>query len=306
MSLEVRWAGEGWPSDVRLATADVGAAWPPTWILAARHLSPGSIELLRHRGANFVDEAGNARLVVPPVLAVSRHAPAGPRLEPPGFAWSRSSVELAELLLMTRPERIEISALARRTGWSAPQISNVLRAFDDQGFTRREGPARGPGVWRELTNPGSMLEAWSAHLLENRPKRRLGYRLLRDPLHFARTILPRVLGESSDEAGWALTGWTGLELLAPFTTLVPIVQVYVASERLRLEGTSILDALELEEVSEGANVELWKAEFPMHLAAAKTGDPPVIGASRLYADLLALGDRASVAAAHLREVVLGF
>ena len=54
--LEVKWAGEGWPQDVRRVAAATGKEWPENAVLLARHLSPGAIEWLREHGANWADD----------------------------------------------------------------------------------------------------------------------------------------------------------------------------------------------------------------------------------------------------------
>ena len=105
-----------------------------------------------------MDERGNVRLVVPPGLALLTTAP--PEREPsaPSFAWSRSRVRIAEVLLSEPTEPHELTVIAAQTGVSIAQVSNVLRAFDKLAWTKRRGPKRGVGVWRTLANPGSMLE----------------------------------------------------------------------------------------------------------------------------------------------------
>ena len=65
IEIEVKWAGEGWPQDVRRVVATVGEQWPENVVLLARSLSPGAIEWLRERGANWADEAGQARIIGP-------------------------------------------------------------------------------------------------------------------------------------------------------------------------------------------------------------------------------------------------
>ena len=42
--IEVKWAGEGWPQDVRRAAENVPEPWPADVWLLARHLSPGAID----------------------------------------------------------------------------------------------------------------------------------------------------------------------------------------------------------------------------------------------------------------------
>ncbi|MGH9052593.1 MAG: type IV toxin-antitoxin system AbiEi family antitoxin [Acidimicrobiia bacterium] len=284
---------------MRVVADAVADPWPRRLIVAARRLSPGALEELLRRDANWVDEAGNAHLVVPPGLIVYKVAPSEQRAETaPRFSWSSSSDELAEHLLNHADRRFRVDALSRETGWSPGQVSNVLRAFDERGWTRRQGPPRGRGVWREAENLGSLLEAWASHLAESRPPRRLGHRLIRDPLGFLRDELAKVLGE-----GWAVTGWAGLELTAPFMSGIPSLQIYAADdlwERL----AEIERAAGIRSVEDGNNIEFWRA--PSRLFIGPTGDFPVVTPPRLYADLLLLGGRGEDGARHLRETHLDY
>lgn len=301
--LTVLWAREGWPSDVRQAIANISDPWPRHVVVAARSLSPGALDELRRRDANWIDEAGNACLQVPPGLIVLKVAGEKARKKATTFSWSSSGVVVAEFMLVHRYTRFSLKELADQTGWSAPQASNVLRAFDEKGWTTRHGPARGGGVWRELTNPGSLLDAWSAHLGENRPLRRLGYRLLRDPIRFLRGELAPLL----DRFGrWAVTGWVGLEIIAPHISVVPALQVYLPADRFHDEPSAIFRSGGIREVEEGANIEIWSIDAPLLTQHHKSGDLPVVNLARLYSDLLAVGGRARDGAQHLRETRIGF
>src|SRR6185436_15256467 len=65
IGIDVKWAGEGWPQDVRRAATGVPDPWPSEVVVLAHQLSPGAIEWLRERGANWADEAGQAHLLGP-------------------------------------------------------------------------------------------------------------------------------------------------------------------------------------------------------------------------------------------------
>jgi len=92
--LDVVWLPEGWPSDVKRALAHLDGSSVRHLVVAAPSLSAGAIEELRKRGANWIDERGNVRLVVPPGLALLKTAPPE-RRSAPSFGWSRSRVMIA-------------------------------------------------------------------------------------------------------------------------------------------------------------------------------------------------------------------
>ena len=302
MRLDVVWLPEGWPSDVKRALEHLEPSSLGRLVVAAPSLSPGAIEELRKRGANWMDERGNVRLVVPPGLVLLKTAPPERRSQP-SFVWSRSRVIIAEILLNEPTEKHELTVLASRTGFSIAQVSNVLRAFDKLGWTERHGPKRGVGVWRTLAKPGSMLEAWTAHLVAARPTHRSGHRVFRDPMQFLETELAAVL---RPRTSWAVTGWAGASLVAPLVTLTPVLHIYVAGDDFERVAGEIFAAAKIRSVESGPNVELLRAEYPLLMHAGTKTKLPVVNAPRLYADLLAFGGRGQDAAQHVRETVIGY
>ena len=302
LRLNVVWLPEGWPSDVKRVLAHPDESTRAHLVVAAPSLSPGAIEVLRTHGANWIDERGNVRLVVPPGLALLKTAPPE-RRSAPSFAWSRSRVLIAEVLLNEPTKPHELTVIASRTGVSTAQVSNVLRSFDKLAWTERHGPRRGLGVWRTLANPGSMLEAWSAHLEGARPARRSGHKVFRDPMQFLESHLANALRERTN---WAVSGWAGASLLAPLVTLIPVLHIYVAGDDFERVAEDIFAAAGIRFVDSGANVEIWKAEGPIFFHAGTNTRFPVVSAPRLYADLVALGGRGQDAAQHVRETLLGY
>jgi hypothetical protein len=300
--LEIVWLTEGWPSDVRRAIDGQPTPWPRNVVIGAPQLSPGALDELRRRDANWLDECGNVRLVVPPGLAVVKSSPAPSPPKRWAFNWSASSVTIAELLLSSTSTRHALPQVAQQSAWSLPQTSLVLAAFDERGWTSRHGPKRGPGVWREVTNPGSLLDAWSDHLGKRRPARRLGHRSMRDPMA---TLEGEIAPRLADRGRWAVSGWAGLALTAPFMTQVPVLHLYLGADIYEQAAGKLLEEVEARPVDSGANIEVWRLDGPV-ISTMLKGDTPVINAPRLYSDLLALGGRGEDAARHLRETVLGY
>jgi hypothetical protein len=304
--VKARWVGEGWPADVRAAIASIPDRWPRDQLVVADQLSPGALELLQERDANWADGTGRTRILVPPGLAVVRE-PARRRAAPeapPKFRWSPSAVAIVETLLHDPEVRLRTRELSARTEWSVPQVSKVLRALDSQGWTIRHGPKRGWQVQREIKDRGALLDAWAAAVGNGPRRKRLGHVVARDLLRFAHTQLAEALG--GDGKDWALTTWAGLELLAPFVTAVPALHIYVAADRFASSLDDVFRAAGIREVEEGARIEFWEADVPLITQPGGASGLPVCSAPRLYADLLALGGRATEAALHLRTVALGY
>jgi hypothetical protein len=300
--LDGRWAGEGWPDDVRRVARDVGDRWPGDLVVLAERLSPGAIEWLRERGANWADAAGQARIVGPGGLLVIREPALGPRRprSPRGFAWSPSALLVGELLLKSLDSRPILSSLvATDVGLSVSQAAAVLKAFDGQGWTVKRGAERGPRSRRELSDADGLLAAWTAGV-EARPREaRIAHRATDDMLALLREVLVPALARLE----WALSGWAALELVAPFASATPSLQIYVADEDFTRSLTSAIDAAGLREVDEGGTVTFWRADA--RIFKLKEGDGiPIVSPARLYADLSSSGARGQDAADHVKAQLI--
>jgi hypothetical protein len=301
--LRALWAGEGWPDDVRRAAAGVADPWPADLVLLARRLSPGSIEWLRARGGNWADEDGRARIAgVGGLLVIREPAVRVPdRAAARSLSWSPSALSIAELILARPDQRLRAAQLARDSGWSTAQVASVLGMFDARGWTFKRGPARGPGAYRELLDAGAMLSDWSLAVGETLRETRIAHRATRDVMGLLAGDLRRALDENSK---WAVSGWAGLELTAPFTTTVPSVHVYIAEEDFAGPLTTAIAAAGLREVDEGGRVIFWRADPRILDLAVRTDRVPVVSAPRLYADLASLGARGQDAADHVKALLI--
>jgi hypothetical protein len=303
IAVEVKWAGEGWPEDVRRAAAGVPERWPPDLVLLAHRLSPGAIEWLRDRGANWADEVGQARIVGPAGLIVIRE-PARPHREegvPRGFTWPRSAIIIAETILAHADQPLRATDLARTAGWSIPQTANVLKAFDRQGWTIKRGNQRGPTAHRVLVDADAMLSAWAAAVADTRRTARVAHRATRDVMTLLREDIAPVLNR---DVNWAVSGWAGLELAAPFATTTPSLHLYVADTDFAGPLSSAIQAAGLREVDQGGRVTFWMSDARVLKLAAQRADIPIVSPPRLYADLSSLGARGQDAADHLKAELI--
>lgn len=303
IAVEVKWAGEGWPEDVRRAAAAVPESWPADVVLLAHQLSPGAIEWLRERGANWADEAGQARILGPDGLIVIRDTPRplGEKAVPRGFTWSRSAIIIAETILAHSNQPLRATDLAKTAGWSVPQTANVLKAFDRQGWTIKRGSERGPTAHRELVDADALLGAWSAAVAETPRTKRIAHRATRDVMTLLREDIAPVLDR---EVNWAVSGWAGLELAAPFATTTPSLQIYVADTDFAGPLSSAIQAAGLREVDEGGRVTFWMSDPRVLGLAARWTDVPTVSPPRLYADLSSFGARGQDAADHVKEQLI--
>jgi hypothetical protein len=301
--LHAVWAGEGWPDDVRHAAAGVADPWPSDVVLLARRLSPGALEWLRARGANWADEDARARIAGPGGLLVIREPAvrATKKDSARGFSWSPSSLSIAELILARPCERLRAGEVARDGGWSTAQAAGVLGMFDAQGWTIKRGPARGPHAFREILDADAMLSAWSVAVGQEARDTRIAHRATRDVMALLAGELREALEESSS---WAVSGWAGLELTAPFTTTVPSVHIYVADEDFAGPLTAAIGAAGLREVDDGGRVIFWRADPRILHLAERKDEVPVVSAPRLYADLSSFEARGQDAADNVKALLI--
>lgn len=302
IGFDVRWAGEGWPQDVRRAASDVPTPWPANLVVLARRLSPGAIEWLRERDANWADAAGQARILGPKGLIVIRE-PARPAREDRerSFAWSPSALSIAETILVSEDRPLHASQLAEKTGWSVPQTANVLAAFDAQGWTAKRGPARGPRAHRVLIDADALLGSWSAAIADAPRTTRTAHRAIQDVMSLLRDELAPALDRS---AKWAVTAWAALELTAPFATTTPSLHVYVSERHFAGPLSDAIAAAGLREVDEGGRIVFWSADSRTLELGTRAGGIPVVSAPRLFADLNAVGARGGDAADHVKQQLI--
>ena len=301
VSLYLRWVGEGWPEDVRRSAAALRTPWPPNLVFLARRFSPGALDWLRENGGNWADEAGQVRIVGPEGMIVIREprlATATPRAD---FRWSPSATAVAETILSRPGAPLRIRELAALSEWSAPQVATVLKGFDAKGWTNKQGPARGRGAHRRLIDADGLLTAFAAAVGDERREVRLAHRATPDLMGLLRDSLVPVLEQG---VGWALSGWAGLELTVPFTTVVPGLHVYVEEEDFAGSLSTAIDAAGLREVEEGARVTFWRADPRIVARASRHGGLPVVSPPRLYGDLSSFGARGQDAADHVKRELI--
>jgi hypothetical protein len=303
IEIEVKWAGEGWPQDVRRVVASVGEQWPENAVLLARSLSPGAIEWLRERGANWADEAGQARIVGPGGLVVIRE-PAqrpGKQSSQRSFSWSKSAIAIAEGILARRDRPLRVAELAEESDWSTAQAAKVLKAFDGQDWTAKHGASRGTGAHRVLLDADGLLAAWSAAVADSPRTTRIAHRATKDAMALLRNDLVPALGRM---AGWAVSGWAGLELAAPFATATPNLHIHIADTDFAAPLSEAIEEAGLREVDEGGRVTFWAADARIFAFSRRVENIPVVSAPRLFADLSSFGSRGGDAADHVKAELI--
>lgn len=317
------WAGPGWPTDVdRVRRSrewhDAGANAVP--VLVGHRFSEAVRRDLNAAGIAWADEAGRASIGAPG-LVLWLGDRARPRTSRESAVdvevrWSPAVGLVTEALLEPLAGREEpagralpkIADLAAETGVSGPFVSRTLRAFDRQGWTRKEGGERGTGTVRRLVDPAGLLSEWAQWYAAARPEPLRAHGLMRDGDAWLGTV-----ARAWPPGLWALTGGLALDGRAPFLTATPVIELYLAEDLCidRDQRADSLSAVGLREVDSGARVHVYPASRPALSLMARNPwwkpDRPEVGSVRLYGDLLASGAvRGDEAAEHLRQTRIGF
>ena len=105
-------------------------------------------------------------------------------------------------------------------------------------------------------------------------------------------------------AGWAVSGWAGLQLAAPFATITPSLHVYVADTAFAAPLSDAIEEAGLRAVDEGGRVTFWAADARIFAFSRRVQDVPVVSAPRLLADLSSFGGRGGDAADHVKAELI--
>jgi hypothetical protein len=303
IELDVKWAGEGWPEDIRRVAENIPQPWPQQVVVVARHLSSGAINWLRERDANWADEAGQARILGPAGLLVIRESstPGPPDAPQRAFSLSASGMSLAETILSREDEPLRTAQLAKLAHWSVAQTSSVLKVFDERRWTVKRGAQRGPAAYRELIDADGMLSGLTVAVAGRARKLRMAHRTTRDVMGLLRDELAPALDEN---VTWAASGWAGVELTAPLATTTPSLHIYVSQADFAGPLSLAMEQAGLRELDEGGRVSFWRADPRILALASERQELPVVSPPRLYADLSSFGARGQDVADHLKRELI--
>ncbi len=219
----------------------------------------------------------------------------GGELEPQTEAakgFSPAALRVGERVLMRR--RVEsVAALAAAAGASTGRVVQVLRWFDEQGFTEKLGTT-GTTARRVLIGLPALADAWiGVTEAEYRPTI-LAHTAAADP---RRELANIERGLDATGIDYRLTGWAGVERVAPFLTETPTLHFYLDAGGFGAIPHA-LGRLGLVPVDEAGVVTFWQAPLVTFTA---DDEQHVVHPARLIADLRRLGGRGLDAAEHVRE-----
>ncbi len=256
-------------------------------------------KILSDHGVSLIDGVGNARVEIPGLL-IHRDAPdrEGRRVRIQYKTRLRGKAGVAAQALLLAPQRAwKVHDLARTAGISPGFAHRLLVRLEHEKVVDADG--QGPSRVRRVANPTALLDLWAEENLDH-PRRLNAYLLAQTPRKLIELLAGRL---ESAGIGYAMTGAAAANLLAPFVTAIPVVDVWVTD---LAAPEDLLKATGAESVPNGHNVSFLQVKADTALAfKEKTGGVWIANRIRLYADLRRDPRRGRDQADHFRRGIIG-
>lgn len=265
-------------------------------LLIAGETTAEARKIMAEHDVAVIDGLGNAHIELPGLL-VHMEGRAPQRQARPARLAGKAGV-IAQALLLHPGRDWQVQELAQQAGLSVGLTHRVLARLAGEGLIAAEGA--GPRRVRRVTDPAALLDLWAEENADW-PSRTRAYLLARSPRQLI-TDLGTSLGDSG--TGYALTGAAAASLIAPFTTAVPVAEVWVTATA---GPEQLCDALGAEIVTEGNNIIFLQAKDDTPLAFREQASGLwVANRFRIYRDLLRDPRRGREQADHLRRELIRF
>src|SRR5680860_1197144 len=206
---------------------------------------------------------------------------------------SATLVDLAQTGLLDRV------AERRGKGGVRDVDMQVGRGGGEGGGELEAGPAADSPTHRSLQRGGEVV-AQERHDVFGRAMGDAG-RATKDVMALLRNDLAPALERT---VGWAVSGWAGLELAAPFATTTPNLHIYVADTAFAAPLSDAIEEAGLREIDEGGRITFWAVDARVFKCSQRIEDVPLVSAPRLFADLSSFGGRGGDAADHVKEELI--
>jgi hypothetical protein len=176
-------------------------------------------------------------------------------------------------------------------------VHRVLRRLEGEGIVKAVGT--GPKTVRHVVNAPALLDLW-AEEERSEPLRIPGFVLAQTPRQLLDKVAKALVGAEID---YALTGAAAANLLAPFLTAIPVVNLWVTA---LASFDRLPESLGFEQGEDGANVNFLQEKYDTPLAFRERWNGIwLANRLRIYVDLLRDPRRGREQAQHLRSEVIG-
>lgn len=279
-------------------------------LLAIRHLSARTREMLHTRGCSWAEEATGIVHVVAPGLLVNVNGVMLSELRPQTAARARlrdRSGLLAEALLTSSPQdKIFLRAIAGNAHVSNALASRVLSRLSKNNLIEVHGA--GPNRFWRLADRGGLLDLWAAEERQ-RPEETCGLYVWS---RSSQGLLDKLPSLNRLTQKWALGGPAAANSYAPTLTTYPDPTIWVDA---RVPPEEVARVLQGEIADKGANLQLWQSErnLPLELAtiqaprerSSRRGlEIRLVSKPRAYIETMGAHGRSPEIAQNLRERIL--
>lgn len=267
-------------------------------LLIAGESTAEARSILRRNGIALVDGLGNAHIELPGLLLHLEGSSSGRRLYGPGTPRLGGKSGIVAQALLLHPNREwRIVELAKEASVSTGLVHRVLERLQDSGVVATEGT--GPYKVRRLVDAGALLDLWAEEEASN-PIRSPGYLLAQTPQQLIEMLTSGLEQAQEDHA---LTGAAAANLIAPFVTAVPVVELWVSALAAPADVHTVVGS---EPVTEGANFLMLQQKNDAPLAfREELNGISIANRFRIYVDLLRDPRRGRDQAQHLRREAIG-
>jgi hypothetical protein len=268
--------------------------WDGALLLCCPYISPRVAEICRTAGVNYLDKAGNCRIVAGGLhVEIAGRPNSVPDTRPLANPFSPKGSSIVRVLLEHPDRSWQVQELGREARVSLGLVSKSKQALVDEGFVRMDARRV------HLQDPEGLLRAWQA-----------AYRPDVEPLDlYVMDELPkaeRVLADrcAAADVKYALAGFSAAWLLAPMvrvqrTTMLIEGSVDAAQTR------ELIAAIGAKHVDSGANLTLWFARDPSMLYGGRTIEGrPVTSPIQTYLDCVGKAGRGEEAAQAVFEQLI--
>jgi hypothetical protein len=265
-------------------------------LLIAGETTADAREIMAEHGIAVIDGLGNAHIELPGLLVHLEGRRPNRQARPTRL--SGKAGVIAQALLLHPEHGWQVQELAQEAGLSLGLTHRVLTRLENEGLIATD--RSGPRSVRRVIDPTALLDLWTEENTD-RPIRTTAYLLAQSP----RQLITE-LGSSLDRGGvdYALTGAAAGSLLAPFTTALPVAEVWVTATAA---PEQLYHASGADSVTEGQNIVFLQAKDDTPLAFREQASGLwVANRFRIYYDLRLDPRRGREQADHLREELIRF
>lgn len=268
--------------------------WDGAVLLCCPYISPRVAEICRRAGVNYLDKAGNFRIVAGGLhLEIMGCPNPAPDTRPLGNPFSPKGSRIVRELLEHPDHSWQVQELAREAQVSFGLASKSKQTLLDEGFVRVDGGRI------QLQDPEGLLRAWRAAY--RRDVDSLDLYVMDDLLTAERVIADRC---AAGGVKFALAGFSAAWLLAPM--------VRIQRTTLRIEGSidqaetrDLVAAIGAKHVDSGANLSLWFTDDPSIFHAGRMIEgKPVTSPIQTYLDCAGKAGRGEEAAQAVFEQLI--